>query len=141
MNGSMVLRDGSIYPSDEVLKDELGEVYAVLECLFSTITSEEYDLTYEWRYYKDGKSWLGKVQYKKKTVFWLSVWDGFFKISFYFTEKHREAIMALNISASIKETFSKEKPVGKLIPLFFEINTKEQLPDLFTVVYFKKNLK
>ncbi len=141
MEASMLLRDANIYPSNEILKDTLGEVYSLLDYFLKTITTDEYGLTNEWRYYKDGKSWLGKAQYKKKTVFWLSIWDGFFKISFYFTEKHIEAFAALAISDSIKETFYKTKPTGKLIPLFFEINKKEQLNDLLTVVRFKKSLK
>ena len=52
----------------------------------------------EWRYYNDGKAWLCKVVNKKKTVFWLSIWEHYFKTSFYFTEKHLESIDALNIA-------------------------------------------
>ncbi|PKP08994.1 MAG: hypothetical protein CVU09_13085 [Bacteroidetes bacterium HGW-Bacteroidetes-4] len=37
----------------------------------------------QWRYYNDGKAWLCKVSYKKKTVFWLSVWEAYFKVAFY----------------------------------------------------------
>ena len=106
-----------------------------------SITNEEYGLTVEWRFYNDGKAWLGKVQHKKKTVLWLSVWDGFFKTSFYFTEKYLEAIAALDISDSIKDEFAQAKPAGRLIAMIIDISNKEQLNDLFTVVRFKKSLK
>ena len=33
-----------------------------------TITNNEYALTLEWRYYNDGKAWLGKVVHKKKII-------------------------------------------------------------------------
>ena len=98
----MALRDAEIFPSDRVLKDTLGDVYDVLESFLATITNEAYLLSFEWRYYNDGKAWLCKVQHKKKTILWLSVWEGFFKVSFFFTEKHLEAIAALDISESIK---------------------------------------
>lgn len=72
---------------------------------------------------------------------WLSVWDGFFKISFFFTEKHLEGIAALDIAENIKEDFCNAKPFGRMIPMVFEINNKKQFPDLLTVAAFKKNLK
>lgn len=142
MEAQMLLRDAEIFPSEEILKDALGKtVYSVLESFITSVTNEEYGLTIEWRYYNDGKAWLGKIVYKKKTVLWLSVWEGFFKTSFYFTEKHLEAIAELNISDMIKEGFCKARPVGKLIPMVIDINKDEQLDDLLTIVRFKKSLK
>ncbi len=142
MEAQMLLRNAEIYPSDDVLKDALGEVYGgVLNSFFKTITDDEYGLNIEWRYYNDGKAWLGKVLHKKKTILWLSVWEGFFKVSFYFTEKHLEAIATLDISESFKEDFCKAKPAGRLIPMIIDIKTDNQLKDLLTVVRFKKSLK
>ena len=138
----MQLRDPEVFPSDRVLKNVLGDsVYSVLASFFETITGAEYGLNIEWRYYNDGKAWLGKVTHKKKTILWLSVWDGFFKTSFYFTEKHLESITALPVSERKKEEFAAMKPIGKLIPMTFDISEKEQLDELLTVVRFKKSLK
>lgn len=106
-----------------------------------TITNNEYALTLEWRYYNDGKAWLGKAVYKKKTIFWLSIWEGFFKTSFFFTEKHLEAIAELDISETIKDEFTKAKTIRKLIPMIFDVNKEDQLDDLLTIVRFKKSLK
>ena len=140
MDAQMLLRDPEIFPSDQVLKNALGDtVYSVLESFLGTITSE--GLTIEWRFYNDGKAWLGKVAHRKKTILWLSVWEGFFKVSSYFTEKHLEAIAALDISETIKDEFAKAKPVGRLIPMIIDVNNKEQLQDLLTVVRFKRSLK
>ena len=137
----MALRDAEIFPSDRVLKDTLGDVYDVLESFLATITNEAYLLNIEWRYYNDGKAWLCKVQHKKKTILWLSVWEGFFKVSFFFTEKHLEAIAALDISEAIKTELASAKTVGRLIPMIFNINNANQLEELLTVVRFKKTLK
>ncbi len=142
MEAQMLLRDSEIYPSEEVLKEALGEViYKILESFLQTISGEAYGLTVEWKYYNDGKAWFGKVVCKKKTILWFSVWEGFFKISFYFTEKHLEAVAALQISETVKDSFAAAKPIGKLIPLTIDISTTGQLEDLLTVVRFKKNLK
>lgn len=141
MEAQMALRDAEIVPSDKVLKDTLGDVYDVLESFLATITNEAYLLNIEWRYYNDGKAWLCKVQHKKKTILWLSVWEGFFKVSFFFTEKHLEAIAALDISEAIKTELASAKALGRLIPMIFNINNANQLEELLTVVRFKKTLK
>ena len=141
MEAQMALRDAEIVPSDKVLKDTLGDVYDVLESFLATITNEAYLLSFEWRYYNDGKAWLCKVQHKKKTILWLSVWEGFFKVSFFFTEQHLEAFSALDISEAIKTELASAKAVGRLIPMIFNINNANQLEELLTVVRFKKTLK
>lgn len=142
MKAQMLLRDAGVFPSEQILRDALGKtVYSILKSFIDTIADDEYNLTIEWRYYNDGKAWLGKVIYKKKTVLWLSIWEGFFKTSFYFIEKHLEAITALDISETVKEEFVKAKIVGKLIPMIIDINRDEQLNDLLTIVRFKKSLK
>ena len=142
MEAQMLLRDPDIFPSEQVLKEALGDdIYSILESFINTITNSEYGLTTEWRYYNDGKSWLCKVVYKKKTILWLSVWEGSFKVSFFFTEKHLEGIAALDIADSIKDEFAKTKPTGRLIPLIIDVKHNDQLQDIFTVIRFKKSLK
>jgi len=136
-----LLRDPEIFPSKEVLKDILGKVYDVLENLETQLTQGESALTFEWHYYNDGKSWLCKVCHKKKTVFWLSIWNGFFKTTFFFLERHLESIAALDISEQIKEDFCRTKTVGKLFPMLISINRQEQLADLLKVIEFKKKAK
>jgi hypothetical protein len=133
-----LLREPEIFPTKEVLKDILGEVYNVLEELETILTNDEFALSFDWQYYNDGKSWLCKVCHKKKTVFWLSIWDGFFKTSFFFLERHLEGIAALQIEDN---SFTIAKALGKLIPLLFNISNRKQLPDLLKVIEFKKKAK
>lgn len=137
----MQLRDAAIYPTDEVLMDVLGDAFKVYSLFIETISIDPLSLSAEWRYFNDGKAWLAKVQFKKKTILWLSVWDDLFKITFYFTEKNIEAIAGLNISEAIKVEFCKAKPVGRLIPLILEVREIDQMDDLLTLVRFKKSLK
>ena len=136
-----LLREQEIYPSEEVLKSALGQIYDLLAELEKQVTQGEFSLTFDWNYYNDGKSWLCKVCHKKKTVFWLSVWEGFFQTGFFFLERHLEGIAELDISEQIKEDFCKMKPIGKLLPLIVKINKQEQLVDLLKIVKFKKKAK
>ena len=135
-----LLTEGAIYPTNEVLKNVLCDSYDVFEELTNKITND-FGLVLEWNYYKDQKSWLCKVLNKKKNIFWLSIWDKFFKATFFFTEKHLEGFAVLDISENIKENLCLSKPVGKLLPLLLSIDNKEQLNDLLKVITFKKSLK
>jgi hypothetical protein len=138
----MLLRDPEIYPADEVVENIVpNEVFTVYKKVYEIITSEEAGLTPEWNYYKDGKAWLCKVIYKKKTVFWLSVWKHFIKAGFYFTEKYHPGVMNLPISEELKQRFQEATPSGKLIPLILDMDKDEQLEDLKKIINYKKSLK
>jgi len=136
-----LLREKEVFPTEEVLKESLGKSYVVYNELIRLITHSNTGLTVEWRYYNDGKSWLCKVCYKKKTVFWLSVWDLFFKISFYFTERSIPDIAELKIAESIKDDFIGSKSIGKLIPMTIIMTRKEQINDVLTLIEYKKKQK
>ncbi|MDL2313269.1 DUF3788 domain-containing protein [Bacteroidales bacterium OttesenSCG-928-B11] len=140
-NQIMLLREAEIEPTEEVLEQVLEkEIFNVYQEILKIITSE-FDLQYEWRFYKDGKSWLFKAVYKRKTIFWLSAWRGFIKISFFFTEKTRSGIFDLPISGEIKEKFDTTKATGKLIALILDIEQEKQLNDFREIAKYKKSLK
>lgn len=134
----LMLRDPNILPDEGVLKSILGNSFDVYRIMFERIVRE--GLIPQWNYYKDGKAWLCKVQFKKKTVFWFSVWDSYFKLGFYFTEKHFPAFQELKIESSIKDQLAQAKPFGKLYPLAFSVNDDSQLEDIYKVIEFKKKL-
>lgn len=140
-NKMMLLRDSTVEPTNDVLLNALGkDVFNIYSKLIKLISSE-FGMEYEWRFYKDGNAWLCKCTYKKKTVFWLSVWDDHIKIGFYFTEKTSLGIFELNIDEETKQAFKNAKPIGKLIPLTLCINKMEQLHNFKEITAYKKMLK
>lgn len=136
-----LFRDENIEPVLPVLEAVLSkELYGVYLHLME-ITQSDLDLQPEWRYYKDGKVWLCKFVYKKKTILWLSLWETYIKVSFYFTEKTRDGIFNLSIDESLKADFRNTTPIGKLIPLILDIRKDEQLSDFGVIIEYKKSLK
>ena len=87
-----VLRDQKEYPSDDVLRLHLGRAMASWQALMAHIEQHEPALSGEWRYYKDGKSWLYKATYKKLTLCWAAVFRGRFKTTCYFPDRAEPAI-------------------------------------------------
>ena len=62
-------------------------------------------------------------------------------MTFFFTEKSKSGIEELKIDSSIKESFLKNKNIGKLIPLGIAIKDKGQVEDVLKIIEFKKRIK
>ena len=140
-NETLLLREKEIEPTDEVLENALGkELFTIYQEIIK-IFNDEFSLDPQWRFYKDGKAWLCKVVYKKKTILWLSVWEKYIKTGFYFTDKTGIGVLELDIDNKIKEAFEVAKPIGKLIPLVIDIDQQSQIEDLKKVVKYMKELK
>lgn len=134
-----LLKDPDTLPTKEIQEKVLGKKYPVFREFMNTAESEEFELKPEWRYYKDGKAWLCKITFRKKTVVWLSVWSDCFKLGFYFTEASGGGISRLKIDDSIKEFYLNHKPIGKLKPIVIEVRVKSQLVDINTLIKYKIN--
>ena len=134
-----LLNDAHTYPTDAVLASVLGNCGDVYQAFVGTLP--EYKIELEWRYYNDGKAWLGKAVSNKKTVFWLSIWQGFFKVSFHFSEKIRSGIINLPIADEIKTRMENEPVKGKLVSLTIEVSESADLKDVFTLISYKQSCK
>ncbi|KAB2871814.1 MAG: DUF3788 family protein [Bacteroidales bacterium] len=140
-NETLLLREKEIEPTDEVLENALGkELFTIYQEIIKIFT-EEFSLEPQWRFYNDGKAWLCKVVYKKKTILWLSIWKNYIKTGFYFTDKTGVGVLELDIDNKIKEVFEVAKPIGKLIPLVIDIDQQNQIEDLKKVVKYMKEMK
>jgi hypothetical protein len=135
----IVLSDPDRYPDDELLQQILGKSYPAFRQL--TETYEKNRLTMEWRYYLDGKSWLCKVQHKKRTIVWMSVWKGYVQATVYVPEKYLNDLCKLDLFEETKERIRQTKNVGKSKPCIFEIRTKKVIEELLKVMRFKQSVK
>jgi len=142
METQILLRDPEVAPEDKVLHEIMGDdIFDAYSTFLSETSKAPMEICPEWRYYNDGKSWLCKMLSKKKNLFWLSIWEGCFKLTFYFSERHLEDLSLLNLSEKAKEEFEMLKPVGKLHPMIISVSNKSLIPDILEVIKFKKNLK
>jgi hypothetical protein len=134
---SIVLTDPKQFPDDGVVFGHLGKRRAQWEALFEHIHAEHPDFTGQWRYYKDGKSWLMKVSRKQKTVFWLSVLEQGFRITCYFTDKAAEAIKASTLAGDLKAQFIGGRRFGKLGGITITFTKKRDVEDAKTLIALK----
>ncbi len=108
--------------------------------LFERLRAEHPDLDEVWRFYGDAKSWLLKVTRRSKTVCWVSVEQGTFRVAFYFPERLSAALLASDLSETRKAAIRKGAPSGKLraVPVVF--GPRRGVRDVLTLVALKKTL-
>jgi hypothetical protein len=133
------LADESQYPSDVILQEVLGRSYAAYQKLLSLY--EAHGLVWQWRYYRDGKAWLCKVQKGSRTIVWMSAWKGFMKATIYFPEKLAGGMLALDLGQETKDNIKDVRKVGKSTPCMFEIRNAKALKDFETVMRYKLQSK
>ncbi len=129
------LRDEHVYPDEEVLRAVLGASYRVYSLVLDRYAKNA--MTHEWRYYRDGKAWLCKVQNKKRTIVWMSVRKGYLRATIYFPWKHLERLHALDLDPELMRDFRSAEVAGKSIPCVFAIRNRRILEDLEKVVRLK----
>lgn len=147
---NQLFRDPDTEPTGDVLAQALAEANNAYVKFVSELENRNIELV--WRYYTDGKSWLAKGLYqwtgvrggkKEMTVFWLSIWDGFFKVSIFVPEKCREDISRLPLTEEVKQMIADAKQMGnqlRYFPLVFEIRSDEMFSVLFELMDFKKRI-
>ena len=129
------LRDESVYPDEGVLKRILADSYPAYCELLALY--DRHQLGHEWKYYHDGKAWLCKVQKGKRTIVWMSAWQGYMQATIYFPEKYIEGIYQLDIPYERKEKIRQTKNTGKSKPCIFQVESTDVLEDFNKVMQYK----
>ncbi len=149
-SAEQMLRNPDIAPSSDVIAKALGEANYAYTKFINEI--EKYDIQIDWRYYNDGKAWLAKGLFKyrgvrggqnAKTIFWLSIWDGYFKVTIYIPERARAEVLSLPLDHEVKLRILDSQQMGKLkfFPIVFDLCSNEVFEQLFLIVEFSKSIK
>lgn len=141
MENKLCLNNKDEYPTDEILATYLGDAKKAWDAFIDMLKNDFPEITYEWRYYNDGKSWLCKVTKKKKTVCWVGVFDKYFRTTFYFTDKAADLITESKLSKKYKDQFISGKYYGKIKGISIEIIKPSNLDDTRILIGIKGQLK
>ena len=150
MDEQQLLRDACVEPAKEVIVEALGMANSAYIQFIEGL--KRLSIQVSWRYYNDGKAWLGKALYKwttargtekEMTVFWLSIWDGFFRVSIYIPEKARADALGLSLGKETSAMIENAKQMGKLkfFPLVFDLRSDACFNGIYALAHFKKTIK
>jgi hypothetical protein len=137
---TIVLTDKSIEPNDEIVFSHIGEKRILWEQLMNHLKTVKKDMTGEWRYYNDGKSWLFRGLKKEKVVFWVGVVEGAFRVTFYLSGKAEELIANSNIPQHLKDGFESTKE-QKFRSISILMNTEEDIESVKELIEIKLKVK
>lgn len=135
------LNDENVFPEDEVLCHLLGEAKTAWDSFIVSLQDKHPDFNTEWRYYKDGNSWLFKITKKKRTICWVSVGDKMFSTTFYFSDKVEDILKTSKLKPEYIEQFLNSKKYGKIRGLTIEISTPADLEMTNILIEIKEKLK
>jgi Protein of unknown function (DUF3788) len=135
------LNDKDEYPSDEVLSRCLGEVKDTWDLFMQLITERYPSFGGEWRYYRDGSSWLYKLAKKKKTICWVCVYPHRFKATFYFPDRAEEFISASKLKREYVDQFLRGRKYGKIRGVTVAVQRPTDLNTAKMLIDIKEQLK
>ena len=136
-----LLNDPSEFPADDVLARCLGTCFSSWTAFMKLLGEHFPTAKPEWRYYKDGKSWLCKLAHKKNTLCWVSVWERYFKTGFYFTAKAEDLIRNSALDPALKHSFLHPSEKTKLRPITIYVRRKADLKAVRELLEIKVKLK
>jgi hypothetical protein len=136
-----VLSDKNVIPDNNLLSGYLKDKMALWLLLDDQILKSYENATGTWNYYNDGKSWLYKMVFKKKTLFWGGLFDDTFRITFYFGDKAEPLIDASGLAQLIKDDFKTAKRYGAIRAISTKVTDKEDIDIILLLASIKVKLK
>jgi len=109
--------------------------------LIEHLYENHFDITEEWRFYNDGKSWLYRALRKKKTLYWVGIIKDTFRISFWFGDKAEAIIEASTLPENIKEQFRNAKRYAHSRAVSIEMRSAEDFENVLKLIDLKAKIK
>lgn len=115
----IVLTDTKVQPTDEIIFSIIGENSVYWQQLIDYLYEHHSDISEQWRFYNDGKSWLYRTLRKKKTIYWVGIQKDTFRVTFFIPDKAEELVEASGISENIKAEYrnAKRSSFGRTITI------------------------
>lgn len=136
-----ILYDKNQFPTEEIIFSHIGKSKSLWKLFFASIEQNHPNYRKEWRYYNDGKSWLMKITYKKKTICWLSILKNTFRTTFYFMDKAKSKISKSELSKEYKEQFINGKKFGKIRGITILFKRRKDIQDAKVLMTIKESIK
>ena len=138
---NLLLTDKQIYPTDELIFSIIGDKKIFWQTIMNHMSNNFRDSLGQWNFYNDGKRWLFKMVYKKKTIFWAGIITDTFRITFYLGNKAEAIIENSDLPQGIKEEFKTAKKYGLIRPVSFIIKDQTDVDNVLKMINIKIKIK
>jgi hypothetical protein len=137
----IVLTDPNVQPTDELIFSIIGENSVYWQQIIDYLYDNHSEISEQWRFYNDGKSWLYRVLRKKNTIYWIGVQKDTFRLSFWLSEKAIPMIEASTLPDAIKEEYRNAKPFNKSRCVTVVMRSSEDLDNVLKLIELKLKIK
>jgi len=127
-------------PTDELIFSIIGDKKIFWQRILSYLHDNHTDISEVWRFYDDGKSWLFRTLKKKKTIFWIGILDGTFRVSFYLADKATPLIVQSALPEKIKKEFLNTAG-NKFRSITIKMNDADDAENVIKLIEIKFKLK
>lgn len=137
----IVLTDPGVQPTDELIFSIIGENRVYWQNLIDYLYDHHSDISEQWRFYNDGKSWLYRTLRKKKTIYWVGIQKDTFRVSFLIPEKAEQLIETSDLTENVKEEYrnAKRSSFGRAITVV--MRTQEDFDNVVKLVELRMKIK
>lgn len=140
-NENLLLNDKQIVPDDKLIFSIIKDKKDLWQRIMKFMHDYYKDSAGEWNYYNDGKRWLFKMIYKKKTVFWLDILEDTFRISVWFPNRAEPAIDNSELPLSIKDEFKNAKKYGSTRAVSIVVKEEADVENVIKLIAIRVSLK
>jgi len=130
-------KEKNTVPDEKSIVETLKSNYIYLEEIRSFIADSIGETKEEWKYYGAKYGWNLKNFYKKRNLYFIGIYDGYFKISFVFGERAFNAIMEADIATQLKKDLSEARKYAEGRGLSIDVHDKTYLDDLKKLIQIK----
>ena len=138
---ALLLKDPLVIPNDDLVFSIIGDKSILWQRIISYLHENHSDISEVWRFYNDGKCWLFRTLKKKKTIYWVGIIDGTFRVSFYLGDKAELLIAQSDLPEKIKNEFTNAKSnrIGRSITI--KMSNAEDAEIVLKLIEIKLKLK
>jgi hypothetical protein len=132
-----VFKTRETQPDEEMIKKALGEGYIYFENLRWIVDDEIGPTTREWKFYGEKLGWTLKTFLKRRNLYFISIYDGYFKIAFVFGEKAAKSVLDSGIDPSLKKEFARARKFAEGRGLSIKVDNAGCLDDVRELIRIK----
>lgn len=138
---NIMFSDKEIVPTDDLIFRIIGKNKDMWQSIMKYMQDHYEDSGGEWNYYNDGKRWLFKMVRKKKTIFWISVLENTFRVTFWFPDRAEPVIEESDLPGSIKDEFRNAKKYGATRGITIEMSDTGDVDNVKKLIGIKVKMK
>ena len=135
----VIFDDKVVKPDDTLLAKNMGSGYNLWKEIKNFVTKKYGNTTDDWKFYGKKYGWQLKTLLKKRNLFFLIPYSGYFKIVFIFGDKAVTEIENSDISKELTEQILKAKKYMEGRGLAIDVKDNTYLADIKRLIEIKVN--